>query len=59
VCARIHAQRPADRPRNSAIEREPAAIADRTVYHADGHIVGEIEQSAMDNVAAALKGAKQ
>mgnify|MGYP000256130833 CR=1 FL=1 len=34
-----------------------SAIADRVVYLADGHIVGEIDQSAMDDVAVALKGA--
>ncbi len=38
-------------------DQRAAAIADRVVYLADGHIVGEIDQSAMDNVAAALKGA--
>ena len=38
-------------------DQRAAAIADRVVYLADGNIVGEIDQSAMDNVAAALKGA--
>ncbi len=38
-------------------DQRAAAIADRVVYLADGHIVGEIDQSAMDDVAAALKGA--
>ncbi len=38
-------------------DQRAAAIADRVVYLADGHIVGEIDQSAMDNVAAAIKGA--
>ena len=37
-------------------DQRAAAIADRVVYLADGNIVGEIDQSAMDNVAAALKG---
>ncbi len=35
-------------------DQRAAAIADRVVYLADGHIVGEIDQSAMDGVAAAL-----
>ena len=38
-------------------DQRAAAIADRVVYLADGNIVGEIDQSAMDHVAAALKGA--
>ncbi len=38
-------------------DQRAAAIADRVVYLADGNVVGEIDQSAMDNVAAALKGA--
>ncbi|MCY7303157.1 MAG: ABC transporter ATP-binding protein [Thermoleophilia bacterium] len=38
-------------------DQRAAAIADRIVYLADGNIVGEIDQSAMDNVAAALRGA--
>lgn len=38
-------------------DQRAAAIADRVVYLADGNIVGEIDQSAMDNVAAAIKGA--
>ena len=38
-------------------DQRAAAIADRVVYLADGNIVGEIDQSAMDDVAAALKGA--
>ena len=38
-------------------DQRAAAIADRVVYLADGNIVGEIDQSAMDEVAAALKGA--
>jgi putative ABC transport system ATP-binding protein len=38
-------------------DQRAAAIADRVVYLADGHIVGEIDQAAMDDVAAALKGA--
>ena len=37
-------------------DQRAAAIADRVVYLADGNIVGEIDQSAMDNVAAALNG---
>ena len=36
-------------------DQRAAAIADRVVYLADGNIVGEIDQSAMDTVAAALK----
>ncbi len=38
-------------------DQRAAAIADRVVYLADGNIVGEIDQPAMDNVAAAMKGA--
>ena len=38
-------------------DQRAAAIADRIVYIADGHIVGEIDQSAMDDVAAALEEA--
>ena len=37
-------------------DQRAAAIADRVVYLADGNIVGEIEQSALDDVAAALEG---
>ncbi len=40
-------------------DQRAAAIADRVVYLADGNIVGEIDQSAMDDVAAALEGATQ
>ena len=38
-------------------DQRAAAIADRVVYLADGNIVGEIDQSAMDDVGAALKEA--
>ena len=38
-------------------DQRAAAIADRVVYLADGNIVGEIDQSAMDDVAAVLRGA--
>ncbi len=37
-------------------DQRAAAIADRVVHLADGNIVGEIDQSAMDGVAAALEG---
>ncbi|MEO5634916.1 ABC transporter ATP-binding protein [Gaiella sp.] len=38
-------------------DQRAAAVANRVVYLADGTVVGEIDQSAMDDVAAALKGA--
>ena len=38
-------------------DQRAAAIADRVVYLADGNIVGEIDQPAMDDVAAVLRGA--
>jgi putative ABC transport system ATP-binding protein len=37
-------------------DQRAAAIADRVVHLADGTIVGEIDQSAMNDVAAALEG---
>jgi putative ABC transport system ATP-binding protein len=37
-------------------DQRAAAVADRVVYLADGNIVGEIDQSAMDDVAAAVNG---
>jgi putative ABC transport system ATP-binding protein len=38
-------------------DQRAAAVADRVVYLADGNVVGEIDQSAMDDVAAAIRGA--